>query len=85
MKKSQAAVSNRRSLRRLSWSNYMTRYGTLYLLLLLPIVFFLVFRYAPMAYILSAFKKNNIIKPPWQVDWAKNNRRHIMILLDDKT
>ena len=51
----------------------MRRYGTLYLLLLLPIIFFIVFRYTPMAYILMAFKKNNIIKPPWQVAWAKNN------------
>ena len=56
----------------ISTSQYMKRYGTLYLLLLLPIVFFVVFRYIPMAYILMAFKKNNIIKPPWFVDWAKN-------------
>lgn len=26
-----------------------------------------------MVYILSAFKKNNIIQPPWKVEWAKNN------------
>ena len=58
---------------RLNWSTYMRRYGTLYLLLILPMIFFLVFRYAPMAYILSAFKVNNIIKPPWAVAWAKNN------------
>ncbi len=51
----------------------MQRYGTLYLLLILPIVFFVLFRYTPMAYILMAFKKNNIIKPPWQVAWAKDN------------
>lgn len=56
-----------------SFGTYMRRYGTLYLLLVLPIAFFLLFRYTPMAYILMAFKKNNIIKPPWQVDWAKNN------------
>ena len=56
-----------------SWKTYLHRYWTLYLLLLLPVAFFVIFRYAPMAYILSAFKKNNIIKPPWQVDWAKNN------------
>ena len=59
--------------RELSWKNYMRRYGTLYLLLLLPIAFFVVFRYMPMAYILGAFKQNNIIKPPWEVAWAKNN------------
>ncbi len=52
---------------------YLKRYWTLYLLLLLPITFFMVFRYAPMAYILSAFKANNIINPPWNVAWAKDN------------
>ena len=52
---------------------YMRRYGTLYLLLILPLAFFAVFRYAPMAYILSAFKQNNIFKAPWEVPWAKNN------------
>ena len=56
-----------------SFSTYMHRYGTLYLLLALPVAFFIIFRYIPMAYILMAFKKNNIILPPWQVDWAKNN------------
>ena len=55
------------------FSTYMRRYGTLYLLLLLPIAFFVIFRYYPMAYILMAFKKNNIIIPPWKVAWAKNN------------
>ena len=59
--------------RELSWKNYLRRYGTLYLLLLLPMVFFIVFRYMPMAYILGAFKQNNIIKPPWEVPWAKNH------------
>lgn len=57
----------------MKWSTYMRRYGTLYLLLILPIAFFAIFRYTPMAYILMAFKKNNIIKPPWEVDWAKNS------------
>lgn len=52
---------------------YMRRYGTLYLLLILPVAFFIIFRYAPMAYILSAFKENNIFKAPWELPWAKNN------------
>ena len=52
---------------------YLKRYWTLYLLLLLPITFFVIFRYVPMAYILNAFKENNIIKPPWEVGWAQNN------------
>ena len=56
-----------------SWKTYIKRYWTLYLLLVLPIAFFVIFRYTPMAYILLAFKKNNILQPPWQVAWAKNN------------
>lgn len=55
------------------WNIYMRRYGTLYLLLILPLAFFIIFRYIPMAYILQAFKKNNILIPPWKVDWAKKN------------
>ena len=55
-----------------SWKTYLKRYWTLYLLLVLPLAFFIVFRYMPMSYILMAFKKNNIIKPPWQVAWAKD-------------
>ena len=58
---------------RMSWKTYMRRYGTLYLLLIIPLAFFAIFRYTPMSYILLAFKKNNILVPPWQVAWAKNN------------
>lgn len=64
------AISTRSKL---SWGNYMRRYGTLYLLLLIPVCFFLLFRYYPMSYIVLAFKKNNVLKNPWLVDWAKNN------------
>ncbi len=49
---------------------YFKRYWMLYLLLILPIVFFLIFRYVPMTYIQIAFKKNNIIQNIWQVPWA---------------
>jgi putative aldouronate transport system permease protein len=52
---------------------YYRRYWTLYMLLLLPLAFFLVFRYIPMIYIQMAFKQNNIIKNIWDVPWAKNN------------
>ena len=57
----------------MSWKTYMRRYGTLYLLLIVPLAFFIIFRYTPMSYILLAFKKNNILIPPWKVEWAKNN------------
>ena len=66
-----APVINRRM--GFSLKTYLKRYWTLYLLLLLPITFFLIFRYYPMAYTLLAFKKNNIQVAPWQVAWAKNN------------
>ncbi len=35
-------------------------------------MFFVIFRYIPMAYILGALKQNNILLPPWDVPWAKN-------------
>lgn len=52
---------------------YFKRYWTLYLLLVLPLLFFLVFRYAPMANILVAFKKYSIVQSVWEMPWAKNN------------
>ncbi len=54
-------------------SNYIQRYGTLYLLLALPLIFFLVFRYLPMTYVQMAFKDYNVTKSIWQMDWADNH------------
>ena len=69
----QPALNREFRSHRMSWGTYMRRYGTLYLLLILPLAFFAIFRYYPMAYVLQAFKKNNILIPPWQVEWAKND------------
>ena len=55
------------------WKKYLQRYWTLYLLLLLPVAFFVIFRYTPMSYILLAFKKNNILIHPIYEDWARKN------------
>ncbi|CAH1192620.1 putative multiple-sugar transport system permease YteP [Paenibacillus allorhizoplanae] len=52
---------------------YMKRYWILYAMLVLPIAFFLVFRYIPMAYIQIAFKNYSIVKSPSEMDWAGNN------------
>lgn len=49
---------------------YFRRYGTLYLLLLLPIAFFVLFKYVPMAYIQVAFKNYNITQSVWEMQWA---------------
>ncbi|MBE5961261.1 MAG: sugar ABC transporter permease [Lachnospiraceae bacterium] len=52
---------------------YIKRYWTLYLLLLLPMTYFIVFKYIPMAYIQIAFKKYNITQSVWDMEWAKNH------------
>ncbi len=53
---------------------YFKRYWTLYLLLLLPLAYIIIFKYLPMNYIVVAFKKYNITRSgPWAMDWAKNN------------
>jgi putative aldouronate transport system permease protein len=53
-------------------SNYLRRYWSLYLLLLAPIVYFIVFKYIPMLYIQIAFKKYSIVKSVWEMPWAAN-------------
>jgi len=41
-------------------------------MLLLPIAFFVIFRYWPMINVLLAFKRNNVIDPVMSVDWARS-------------
>lgn len=53
-------------------TNYLKRYWTLYLLLAIPVAYFLVFRYIPMTYIQIAFKKYSIVQSPWEMPWADN-------------
>lgn len=55
------------------FSVYLKRYWSLYLLLLLPMVYFIVFKYIPMMYIQIAFKKYSIVQSVWDMDWAKNH------------
>ena len=52
---------------------YMKRYWTLYLLLVLPVTYFLIFRYIPMTYIQIAFKKYSIVQNVWEMEWAANH------------
>ena len=51
----------------------MGRYWSLYLLLVLPLAYFFVFKYIPMAYIQIAFKKYSIVKSPWEMPRAGNH------------
>lgn len=52
---------------------YLKRYWSLYLLLVLPLTYFVVFRYIPMMYIQIAFKKFSIVQNVWKMEWAENN------------
>ncbi|WP_438349034.1 ABC transporter permease [Paenibacillus sp. FA6] len=53
--------------------DYIKRYWILYLMLLLPMAFFIIFRYIPMGYIQIAFKNYSIVKSPWEMEWAANH------------
>ena len=51
-------------------SHYWRRAWMLYLMLALPIAFFVVFRYVPMTNIVIAFKDYNIFRGVWQSPWV---------------
>lgn len=52
---------------------YMKRYWQLYALLALPLLYLLVFKYAPMVYIQIAFKKYSIVQSVWEMPLAGNH------------
>ncbi|MCD7726717.1 MAG: ABC transporter permease subunit [Clostridiales bacterium] len=56
-----------------SISVYMKRYWQLYALLALPMIYLVVFKYAPMIYIQIAFKKYSIVQSVWEMPLAKNH------------
>ena len=56
-----------------SFGTYMKRYWQLYALLALPLIYLFVFKYVPMVYVLIAFKKYNITKGVFEMEWAKEN------------
>ena len=60
---------------RISWKMSFKKYWQLYLLLLIPIVYFIIFRYGPMEYIITAFKKYLINKSVWEMPWAMNKKK----------
>ncbi len=61
------------SLRTRKTAAYIKRYWTLYLLLAIPLAYFLVFKYIPMIYIQIAFKKYSIVQNVWDMEWAANH------------
>lgn len=53
-----------------NWLSYFQRTWMLYAMLLLPIIYFLVFRYVPMTNIVIAFKDFNIFSSVWESPWV---------------
>lgn len=66
-KKNTPPVSNKQSL-----GVYMKRYWQLYVLLALPMLYLLIFKYIPMIYIQIAFKKYSIVQSVWEMPLADN-------------
>ncbi|HBG09454.1 MAG: ABC transporter permease [Limnochordia bacterium] len=54
-------------------TTYLRKYWSLYLMLSIPIAYFIIFRYVPMTYIQIAFKRYSIVQSPWEMPWADNN------------
>ena len=60
-------------VKKAKWGVYLRRYWTLYLLLLLPMTYFVIFKYIPMSYIQIAFKKYSLVESVWDMEWAGNH------------
>ena len=63
---------NKLPQRKVKFGAYMKRYWQLYLLLALPLIYLLIFKYYPMTYIQIAFKKYKIQESVWSLEWAGN-------------
>jgi len=66
-------AQSEKKLRRYRTQIYLKRYWTLYAMLALPVIYFIIFKYIPMMYIQIAFKKFSITKSAWDMSWAKNS------------
>lgn len=70
--KKNAAVQKTAADKKTDFVVYLKRYWQLYALLLLPMIYLVVFKYAPMIYIQIAFKKYNITQSVWKLKMANN-------------
>ena len=61
---------------RISWKSSFKKYWQLYLLLLVPIVYFIIFKYGPMEYVITAFKKYKMNTSLWDMDWAMDKKKN---------
>lgn len=62
-----------RSQKKKPFGPYIRRYWQLYALLALPLLYLIVFKYAPMIYIQIAFKKYKLNMSVWEMPLAKKN------------
>jgi len=61
----------KRTLKPAHWQgSYIQRTWMLYAMLVLPMIFFVIFRYAPMTNIVIAFKDYNIFQGVWASPWS---------------
>lgn len=66
------ATLSQRNQKRAGMKNYFSRYWILYLMLGLPILYFIIFKYIPFIYIQIAFKDYKIGISPWEMPVADN-------------
>lgn len=66
------ATLSQRNQKRAEMKNYFSRYWILYLMLGLPILYFIIFKYIPFIYIQIAFKDYKIGISPWEMPVADN-------------
>ncbi|MEQ4208868.1 ABC transporter permease subunit [Actinopolymorpha sp. B9G3] len=52
------------------WRWTLQRHWQLYLLVILPLVYFVIFKYIPMSNVVIAFKSYNVIEGAWGSDWV---------------
>ncbi|CAH1202198.1 putative multiple-sugar transport system permease YteP [Paenibacillus allorhizoplanae] len=50
--------------------SYLKRHWTLYVMMVIPMTFFIIFKYIPMAGVMVAFKDYNIFKGVWASQWV---------------
>ncbi len=67
-KSSKTSVGNSKS-----FGVYIKRYWQLYAMLFLPLLYLVVFKYAPMVYVQIAFKKYSLVKSIWELPLADNH------------
>lgn len=53
-----------------NWKVYLRNTWQLYLMMLIPIVWLICFKYKPLIYVVAAFKKYNIFKGLWESPWV---------------